>query len=197
MKINKLKLNFLDSYYMFYDWLDTDEIESNLSLMVYKVSSKVVSDFISYNIKLNDLSILKDGNALLFTDSYTYIAIEFDKDGNSLYKSSLLLEDELRLNTKVDTLKNIKVNYEILSENQSNKDLRINEEIRKTIKVELNNLYHTKNEDKIKYLYYEWFQKAENDIEKMIKCMNKKIDMPLTILEKNIYDLIKKSYKLV
>jgi len=197
MKINKLKLNFLDSYYMFYDWLDTDEIESNLSLMVYKVSSKVVSDFISYNIKLNDLSILKDGNALLFTDSYTYIAIEFDKDGNSLYKSSLLLEDELRLNTKVDTLKNIKVNYEILSENQSNKDLRINEEIRKTIKVELNNLYHTKNEDKIKYLYYEWFQKAEKYIEKMIKCMNKKIDMPLTILEKNIYDLIKKSYKLV
>lgn len=197
MKIDNLKLNFLDSYYMFYDWLDNDEIETVNKIPVFKVSSKTVNDFICYKIKLNETDFIKNGKILLFTDTYTFIAIEFDEVGNCLYKSSLLLEDELRLSKKVDNLKNIKMDYQILGENSHNKDLRINDKIKKTIKVELDNLLQNQNIDKLKYLYYEWFKRTETDIDKMIKCMYKKLDVPLTEVEKDIYDLIKKSYKLV
>ena len=197
MKIDNLKLNFLDNYYMFYDWLENDVIEKNSHVMLYKVSSKVINDFINYKIQLNDIKLINKTKILLFSDGFSYIALEFDNKGKSVYKSSLLLEDELKLNHKVDNLQYTKVNYSRLSNELSSNDLRINDEIRKTITVEIRNLEQNKNIDKLSYLYYEWFNKKENNFDKMIKSMYKKINLPLTDKEKSLYDIIKKSYKLV
>ena len=197
MKVDNLKLNFLDSYYMFYDWLESDVIEKYGSVVLYKVSAKTISDFINYKVKILDSRLIKQSKVLLFSDGYSFIALEFDKNGSSLYKSSLLLEDELKLDKTLDNLKFIKINYEKIIKDNNCTDLRINEEIRKTIKIELKCLKESNDGDKLSYLYYEWFNKTESSMEKMLEIMYKKIEMPLTLKEKNIYDLIKKSYKLV
>ena len=63
--------------------------------------------------------------------------------------------------------------------------------------MELNTIKSNNDLDKLKYLYYEWFNKNESDFDKMLHCMIKKIDLPVTEKEKYIYGLIKKSYKFV
>lgn len=197
MKVDNIRVNFLDHYYMFYDWLDTDLMEKVSGIMLYKVSSKTISDFMNFKIKIHNLNILSKNNIILFSDGFSYVAIEFDNEGKSIFKSSLLLEDENNLYSKVDNLKNTKLSYEKLEKENKIKDLRINEEIRKTIRIELCNLEKNNNKDKLAYLYYEWFNKFENDSQKMLRNMFKKLEMPLTKSEKKVYDLIKKSYKLV
>lgn len=197
MRVDKIKLNFLDKYYMFYDWLETDAIENVSNLMLYKVSSKVLSEFIQYKIKLSDSKLISNSQYAIFSDGFSYIAIEFDEQNISAYKSSLLLNDEIRLNNLIDAAEEIDLKYEKISADKSNNDLRINEEIRQTIEVELNNIKENLDIDKLKYLYYEWFKKTENNFDTMFYQMSKKLIMPLTKDEKYIYELIKKSYRLV
>jgi len=197
MKVDKIKLNFLDKYYMFYDWLETDAIENISNLMLYKVSSKVLSDFIQYKIRLKDSKIVSKSRYAIFSDGFSYIAIEFDEQNISAYKSSLLLNDEIRLNNLIDAAEETELKYEKISADKNNNDLRINEEIRRTIKVELTNIKENFDIDKLKYLYYEWFKKNGNDFDTMFYHMSKKLIMPLTKDEKYIYELIRKSYRLV
>ena len=68
MKVDNLKLNFLDSYYMFYDWLESDVIEKYGSVVLYKVSAKTISDFINYKVKILDSRLIKQSKVLLFSD---------------------------------------------------------------------------------------------------------------------------------
>lgn len=197
MKINNICLNLLDNYYMFYDWLKDDEIDKDTTVIAHKVSSKVISDLISYKIKIINLDLISNGLIHLFTDDFSYVVIEFDKNGNSLYKSSLLLKDEIKVSKKTENLKRELIQYKKISEDIPRNDLRINEKIRNIIRIELNNLQKEVNSDKLEYLYYEWFKKVETSPQKMLHNMDKKLSMPLTQNELYIYDLIKKSYKLV
>ena len=94
MIINNITFNFLDKYYPFYEWLTEDELITK-KCYVYKVSSNALSDLIEYNIIL-DKSFLKD-IPLVFCDDYTAIGVQFNNNGESTYKSSLLLTDEEKI----------------------------------------------------------------------------------------------------
>ena len=104
MKFTNVALNFQDKYYMFYDWLETDCIDNKSNGYIYKVSSRVVNDFIKNKIKLTNLDIIKKSSKIIFTDCYSFVAIEFAQNGESLYKSSLLLKDEIKLSSKLELL---------------------------------------------------------------------------------------------
>ena len=95
MIINNITLNFLDKFYPFYEWLEDDNIETFKKVYVYKVKSNILQDLINNIVKI-DLKYLKD-YPLIFTDEYEFIAIDFDKNGISNYKSSLTLKDEFKI----------------------------------------------------------------------------------------------------
>ena len=196
MILKKIKLNFLDNYYLFYDWLDSDNIKEYYNITLYKVSSKVISDLINYKIKIFNETILKDNNIAIFTDSFSFIAIMFN-NYNSIAKSSLLLKDEQKIYDTIDNIKEIKLDYQKLEKDKKETDLRINNMIRNTINVEINNIIKNNQIEKLEYLYYEWFNKKENNINIMLSNINKQIKLPITNNEIYIYDLIKKTYKLV
>ena len=197
MEINNIKLNFLEKYYMFYEWLDTDNIEKFNKISVFRISSKTLNDFMNYQIRILDETIFSKHNPAIFSDTYSYIAIKFDNNGYSISKSSLLLEDEFRLNMKIDDLKIMKIIYNKIDLDLKEKELRINLNIRKTIELELNKIKEENNIEKLTYLYYEWFQKKENSVQKMFINMYNKLIMPPSENEKKVYEIIKKSYKLV
>lgn len=197
MKIKNICLNFLDNYYSFYDWLNTDEIEVKKDIYLHKVTSKTIEDFIAYKIKLKDLKLLENDQCLLFTDDFSFLAIEFDECGNSIYKSSLLIKDEIKILNQSYTLNYEKIDYEKLYQESTANDLRINAKIRQTIIVELKTLEKSNNFDKLEFLYYQWFDKQEMNFEKMIDNMYRKLSYPITQKENYIYELIKSSYKLV
>ena len=110
MIINNITFNFLDKYYPFYEWLAEDELITK-KCYVYKVSSNALSDLIEYNIIL-DKSFLKD-IPLVFCDDYTAIGVQFNSNGESTYKSSLLLTDEEKILNYIQTdiIKNEKSEY--------------------------------------------------------------------------------------
>lgn len=195
MIINNITLNFLDKFYPFYEWLEDDNIETFKKVYVYKVKSNILQDLINNIVKI-DLKYLKD-YPLIFTDEYEFIAIDFDKNGISNYKSSLTLKDEFKICNLICYLKFENINYEKIKKVNKPINSRYEEKIKKVLNLEINKLYENNNVDKINYLYYEWFKREEDDIKKIINKMQKKLLLPITNDEKKIYNLIIKTYKVV
>ena len=52
MQVKHVKLNLLDSYWMFYDWLSSDQIKDYNNVNVYRVSSKILNDFMTNQFKI-------------------------------------------------------------------------------------------------------------------------------------------------
>ena len=72
--------------------------------------------------------------------------------------------------------------------------LRIEEDIKRFIEIEINSLYKRKNYTKLNYLYNEWFKKDNKNPKEMKEEMHKKLKNGITEKEINIYNLIKLSY---
>ncbi len=194
MIINSIKLNFLDKYYHFYEWLNDDNIQDYKNVELIKVSSKTLNDLIAYQVKLLNDNLNKD--IYLFTDSYSYIAIKF-KNNMSILKSSLLLEDEYNLKKSLNKAKYIKLNYQKLELEKEDQDIRLNSLIKKYLVTEINKIKDQNDLDKIRYIYYEWFQHTESDVQKMLNKMLAYLDKPVDDKIKYIYNLFKNTYKLV
>lgn len=195
MQVKNIKLNFKEDYCAFYDWLSSDDIGKYNNVILEKVSSKVISDFINYNIKIK--GDIRENIPYIFTDSFSYIALIFNEEGVSTKVSTLLLTDEEKLKHRVDNLRICKIEYEKLTKRNVNTNLRYFENIKKEIITEINHLKQNKEIDKLKYLYYEWFGQNEESISRIVDKMLEKVSMPLTNQEKYIYDLILTTHKVV
>ena len=194
MQVKHVKLNLLDSYWMFYDWLSSDQIKDYNNVNVYRVSSKILNDFMTNQFKITK-GFEFCQKPIIFSDSYSCVAITFDNDGCSLLKSSLLLEDELSLNKEIDELKQISIKYEIINQDERCNNLRINQEIKQIIIKEIEQMEKNNEIEKIAYFYYEWFKEVSNDYKIMIKKMKQRINSIISDDEIYIYELIKKCYK--
>lgn len=194
MIINNITFNFLDKYYPFYEWLTEDELITK-KCYVYKVSSNVLSDLIEYNIIL-DKSFLKD-IPLVFCDDYTAIGVQFNSNGESTYKSSLLLTDEEKILNYTKFMKKGNINYKKKDIQINREVLRNEENIKNKLMYEVDKLIKNNDIEKFKFIYYEWFNKDEKNIESMKKNITKKLNGPISDSEKKVYDLIKLCYKTV
>ena len=183
------KLNFQDKYYAFYDWFATDDIKEYHNIKYYKVDTKTLNDLINYNVKMD----LANDQVYIFSDTFSYIAIIF-QDNISYKVSRVMLNDEYKLKKIFMDLKYTNIDYEKLDKRAKNEDLRYMDVIKKALLDEVN-LFNENDEDKIKYLYYEWFDKKESNIDLIKKRMLNKLQKPITFKEKYIYELILASKK--
>ena len=159
MIINNITFNFLDKYYTFYEWLAEDELITE-KCYVYKVSSNVLTDLIEYNIIL-DKSFLRD-IPLVFCDDYTAIGVQFNSNGESTYKSSLLLTDEEKILNYTKFMKKGNINYKKKNIQINREVLRNEENIKNKLMYEVDKLIKNNDIEKFKFIYYEWFNKDEN-----------------------------------
>lgn len=181
MRKEEIRFNFLDKYYLFYNWLKDDKIVKTNNYKLVKVSSKALSDLIKYNVKIEG----EDGISV-YSDSFSYIAIMFDK-GFSKYISSLLIEDEEKIKNRVDNTKYTKIYYEKEATREADNTLRYLEEIKNVINKEVESI---KDEDMLKYIYYEWFSKKEDNLGVIIDNIKERLQKGITYKEKEIYDLL-------
>lgn len=188
-----LLLNFSDVAYDFYEWNIKDDIEHIKKIPFVKISTETLYNFMKRNIKI-DINFLKEIEnvtqkydltkleyACIFTDGITTIAIEFNKDGYSMYKSRLQLEDEEEIIRYVKR-ENIKeISYELVSDEEQDifltrKELRI----KKFLEKEINRIYQNKEYSKLEYIYLEYFDILEEDPnlmkEKLLSSIEKEID---------------------
>lgn len=180
-------LNFNDYLIDFFEWEKSDLIVHIKKIPIFKIKIDefeqintnefcVDEDFLK-NIYLktemwNNNRNKNDLYYSLFSDGNSVIAIQFDKYGKCIKRSSLYIDEELEVLEICERLELKNITFKL--GNHINSNLKTRREI-KTEKFLLNELsvLNKKNDfNKIKYLYFECFNKKENDINKAIYKIN-------------------------
>lgn len=204
-----IKINLCDeNLYEFYEWKKSDNIEHIKKIPIFLVSTQTMKDFIKYKpvveekfLKelLNQTKLCNSNKIKYLTiiaDSKTVLAIEFNDKGETICKSKLLLHDELNILEIIYNFKKTNINYTVVKEkNYVRTVLRQEEEIKKFLNIEIETLYKNKDLLKLRYLYYELFNKENNDIEQIYNELNKKIKSDLDKKNFKLYEIIRLSYK--
>jgi hypothetical protein len=201
-------LNFNTELYDFFDWNSNDNMIHIKKIPIYRVSTKVLNDMRLRQIKIEKnrleeidnktelFSRLKNTSlkyAALFTDTEDVLALTFDRQGNSVQRSKLLIDEDIEVLECSSRYKLVNIRY------TSKKALHINDletrrqrNVDQTIFKELSKLYKSKNYETLEYLYYELFNQKERNInivysklKKCIKKYNKQMTTFLDLISQN------------
>lgn len=201
-------LNLLDSdrIYEPFEWSSEDNIEHIKKIPMIRVSSKTLTDIINTTFTINNdllekiykkTQIYDDKSTLLdyvclFTDESKVVAVEFSKNGKSIYKSYLLLDEEEEILDISTDMKETIINYKVLDKNENNNYLTRSEEIkRKYVLKEIKNSYKNKKYEKINYLYEEIYNKKCENIDQKYNDLIKDIDKNYCIAHNKIYNILR------
>ena len=100
----------------------------------------------------------------------------FDKEGNLIKRSSLIFDEEDEVNDEVTNEEEFKFNY-IENNNVEIEYLsRMDKEKRDYLIKFINKLDVIKDESILKYLFYDYFEKEEDDCSKIKKILLKEIN---------------------
>ena len=198
-----------DKAYDFYEWNDFDSLELIKKIPLFKIKHKAFLDIATNSIKVDqkfleliaDKTLVSDKKnfkrieyACLFTDTKNVYALEFDKEGNSISRSKLLVDDELNVLECIYGMKETQLEYVVKENLKMGSTLRQIKEAKKLIVLEINNLYQNKDIAKLKYLYYEYKKENIDDIdyiyEEIMHDLNKEFNEDIL----KLYYIIKLSY---
>ena len=202
-------INLQDKYIYFYEWDSNDDILNLKKILIVNVSTNVYEDFFknvicvnkSFLDKIANKCKLKNNNVIpyicIISDTKNAMVVEFDDNGKSICKSSLLLEDEVNVCELAFSVDRDKIDYYIMAKDKNNNLTVQEEKIKKIIKLEIKKCYEEKNYNKLKFIFLEWFNYLENDIKKLIDKMYKRLEYKLTENEYKVYKIIRMSYNKV
>ena len=121
-----LNLRQIDDALEFYEWKEDDGIEHIKKVPLFKVSKTLIEDLFTNKLQL-DITILPkirnkaicyfNGETkqipylVLLSDGRKCFAIELDNKGNTLYKSSLLLDEEEEVLEMTEELVEMPIGY--------------------------------------------------------------------------------------
>lgn len=200
-----------DRVYEFFEWELKDDLEHVKRMPLFKINSNRFSELIDYEVGVDKEFLDKIWNlteiyasgkvehldyACLFTDGTRVIALEFSNEGDSIYRSKMLLDEE----QDVTILSNKLLEYDLLitKKNKRNYDLcttRLESEMKRVLTQEIKNSYKKGNFDKIKYLYFECFEREQEDIDIAYKKLLESMDKELNYNHSKLYEVVKLSYQ--
>lgn len=196
----------LDTNYHYFFELEENNINIVKKMPIIRISSESYITLLSSlfkvdNIFLNnikDKSKLKNNDNILYmcilSDTKNSFVVEFSNTGECINKSSLLLEDELNICELSYSLDITNINYNIIKNDYNYIDTIQNIKIKKLISTEIDTCLNNKDYNKLKFIYLEWFNEINTNIEDMVNKMKYKLKSNITDKEYNIYKLIKLSY---
>lgn len=168
-------VNFNEEFYDFYDWNSTDKIIHIRRIPIFRVTDIVLKEVKNNFVKFDDsfLDLIKNKTecfsnknikvfkyAFLLTDGLEVIGINI---GKTTEYTSLQITEELDILDEL-RIKEYDLTYQILNK-KNNEELKTRNQImmEKKMKDSLKSLKRENNISKIKYIYYECFNKKEND----------------------------------
>lgn len=176
-------LNWMDDegVYEFFEWDLNDDLEHIKKIPMFKVSSSNLKLMFDYKFSIKPEFIKEIENmteiylknkvecikfAALFTDGLRTIAIEFNDDGDAIYRSRMLLDEEQDTLILSNKLLECEIDINALEKINNNQfTTRLEQKMQKLLKKEIEDSYKNKKIDKLKYLYYECFGKDQDDID--------------------------------
>lgn len=199
--IYDILLNFKDELYDFYDWNKNDNIIHIRKIPLIKIKGKDLVNIKNNNVKFDEetLNQIKDKTEIftpkiskkieymtLLSDGNYVIGLQIE--GKKIKKSSLLIDEELDILEDVNNLDFMNINYKIINKGINNElKTRKQRETEKFIKKGINKIKN--DEEKLKYLYYECFDKKEENKEKILHKMLNNINN--LDVNKKIYNFLK------
>ena len=189
--IYDILLNFNTSLIEFFEWEENDLIKYIKKIPIYKVSDDFLYNLVNNEIKIesNFLNNIKDKTLFdnqnnnfkyccLFTNNKIIIGVVFNEIGNVLYLSRLLIEEEKEILTIANRLSLYHIDYEICNFNNEISDnlTRKERNIKNNLLNKINDLYKNNYFEKLNYLYYEYFNKIENNKEEIYNNLIKSIN---------------------
>lgn len=174
-----LNLRQIDDGLEFYEWREDDGIEHIKKVPLFKVSKTLIEDLFTNKLQL-DITILSkirnkaicyfNGETkqipylVLLSDGRKCFAVELDNKGNTLYKSSLLLDEEEEVLEMTEELVEMPIGYKKTKIKNNKEQLtRFEKDNQKFLLRELERIKDNKEE--INYLYEEYFDNNLTSIE--------------------------------
>lgn len=194
-------LNFNKVLYDFYDWNKTDNFITIKKIPIIRINNKDFINILNNNIKLSnkifeaiknrtEIYENKKANCLLVVNNCHVIGLKLNEKGITTQISTLNVIDELdisELNIKKDTT----FKYQILDKRKNFLTTRLEFQNKEKIKSAINSLTLKKDEEKIKYIYFEYFGKKEANCSKALKKLKS------TIKYENFNTDLKKVFNLI
>lgn len=204
-----LVLNYNACLYEFYEWKKEDVLTHIKRINLVRVNSDTYNDIYDNIVIFNDEFLLSIFNkceyytnrtiltipyTFVITDSYRAIAILLDQNGKTTKYSNFLLDEEEDILDVSNKLGEVKLNYKIIKKRNKN-EFRTRNEINviNYIKKNLDIDYKKKNIDKLMYLYYEYFNKHNDDIDIIYHELISELDKDISEKHYNLYNLIRLS----
>ncbi len=213
INVYDIVLNLLDSnrVYESFEWRDNDNVEHIKKIPMVRVSTNTLDDIINSTFTI-EKEFLKDiykksevynadvteiiDYGILFTDNFKVIAVEFNKEGKSLFKSSLLLDEEEEILELSNDIKLMDLKYKILKKNKQTNYLTREEEFKKKYLLkELKNTYKNKKYEKINYLYDEIYPKDNKIASEKYKYLINDIEDNYSAKHNKIYKILRLTHK--
>ena len=193
----------------FYEWDKKDGLTHIKKIPVFKSSSIDMDNIINGIVKVDSSFLEKINNktliyksksnikyACLFCDLNRVVAVEFYKDGRSICKSSLLLDEEEEVIDECSLFDDFKFNYKVIDKNFNNLFLTRTEEFRQRYLLkEIDNLFKNKDVDKFNYLYEEMFKKDDLNIDDRYNIMLDDIKNNYSSKYNYLYEIVRLSYQ--
>jgi len=205
--IYDILVNFKDKLYDFYDWNVNDDITHIRKIPLFKINTKNLSDIKKNKVKVEKewLDKIKEKTevfanrnvsmldyACLFSDGMEVLAITFKSNGESLYKSKLLLDEDYEVIEVCERISESNINYEIIKKEEKDEfKTRKEMEIDGYIKEQIRILNYDENIDKLKYIYYECFNKKINDKKKILNDINLELNNNWNNIAFKLYNFFK------
>lgn len=196
--IYDILVNFKKIPYEFYDWNKEDDVKHVKKMPSIKVSDSALYDIFYNEVKIskNFLDQIKDKTEIFFgrtVKKVKYACVIYNDDvalsillndnGEIIGKSKLLFDEEE--DVLKDDVPSKEIDYEVIK-----KPKKINGLTRREAKIVLllskylDKIHESKKNDEIKYMYFECFNKVEEDNEKAYENLkNEVLKANLNVIE--------------
>ena len=193
----------------FYEWNLEDDLEHIKKMPIIRIRESLLKDLLTSKVKIDKtfLSKIKYKSesyfhneidvidyAVIVTTEKKALALELDNEGNIMYKSSLLIDEEEEVLEIGEDLVVMDIPYEVITKNKKVSYLtRKEEEEKKFLIKEMKKIKQNKEESKLNYLYKEFFIDDVESFNDKLTILEKEISKDYNSFHHNLYNLLKLS----
>ena len=193
----------------FYEWNLEDDLEHIKKMPIIRIRESLLKDLLTSKVKIDKtfLSKIKYKSesyfhneidvidyAVIVTTEKKALALELDNEGNVMYKSSLLIDEEEEVLEIGEDLVVMDIPYEVITKNKKVSYLtRKEEEEKKFLIKEMKKIKQNKEESKLNYLYKEFFIDDVESFNDKLTILEKEISKDYNSFHHNLYNLLKLS----
>ena len=193
----------------FYEWTLEDDLEHIKKMPIIRIRESLLKDLLTSKIKIdktflskikyktesyfhNEIDVID--YAVIVTTEKKSLALELDNEGNVMYKSCLLIDEEEEVLEIGEELVIMDIPYEVITKNKKVSYLtRKEEEEKKFLIKEIKKIKQNKEESKLNYLYKEFFVDNVESFNDKLTIIEKEISKDYNSFHHNLYNLLKLS----